>query len=302
MDARGEEILFRPMRPADVPAAEEVKTAAFRVVDEAATPRGLPLPEPRTPGPASSWRARTEHLLGTDPAGCWVAALGDEVVGFATSLVRDSTWILATYAVRPGWQGHGVGTALLAAAEQHGRHCLRAMLSSSSDPAAVRRYRLSGFALHPQMYLRGRVDRAAIPAETGARLREGAGADLDLCDSVDRRVRDAAHGPDHRLLAAGGRLLVAPGTGGTRGQGYAWLDQQGQPVLLAATDRRTAASLLWAALADAPEDALVPHVTAANQWALDVGLAARLEVRTEGYLALRGMRPPTPYVHHGALL
>ena len=46
----------------------------------------------------------------------------------------------------------------------------------------------------------------------------------------------------------------------------------------------------------------VAHVTAANQWALDVGLAARLELHQEGYLGLRGMKPPAPYVHNGALL
>ena len=43
-------------------------------------------------------------------------------------------------------------------------------------------------------------------------------------------------------------------------------------------------------------------MTAANQWAVDVGLAARLALSTRGYLALRGMKPPTPYLHHGALL
>ena len=71
---------------------------------------------------------------------------------------------------------------------------------------------------------------------------------------------------------------------------------------LAATDRRTAARLLWAALLTATGDAEVPHVTGANQWALQVGLAAGLTVRTEGYLGVRGMKPPTPYLHNGALL
>jgi hypothetical protein len=33
-----------------------------------------------------------------------------------------------------------------------------------------------------------------------------------------------------------------------------------------------------------------------------VGLAARLELQQEGFLGLRGMTPPTPYVHNGALL
>ena len=40
----------------------------------------------------------------------------------------------------------------------------------------------------------------------------------------------------------------------------------------------------------------VGHVTPANEWAVDVGLAARLSVTTRGYLALRGMKPPTPYL------
>ena len=46
----------------------------------------------------------------------------------------------------------------------------------------------------------------------------------------------------------------------------------------------------------------MPHVTSANQWVLDVGFAARLELHQEGYLGLRGMKPPAPYVHNGALL
>ena len=32
------------------------------------------------------------------------------------------------------------------------------------------------------------------------------------------------------------------------------------------------------------------------------GLAARLDLHQEGYLGLRGMRPPAPYLHHGSLL
>ena len=43
-------------------------------------------------------------------------------------------------------------------------------------------------------------------------------------------------------------------------------------------------------------------MTAANEWAIDVGLAARLDLVQNGYLALRNMRPPAPYLHHGSLL
>ena len=95
------------------------------------------------------------------------------------------------------------------------------------------------------------------------------------------------------------RLLVSDTT---TGSGYAYLDERGRLALLAASNRRTACRLMWAALAEGPEVATVPHLTGANQWALDVGFAARLELHSEGYLALHGMKPPSPYVHNGALL
>jgi hypothetical protein len=222
------------------------------------------------------------------------------MVGFATSIRRDLTWILATYAVLPGRQGAGIGRPLLDAALTHAQLCLRGMVASSDDPRAFRRYRAAGFTLHPQLMLYGRVDRSALPVVE--HVRDGTEADFELMDSVDRRVRDAAHGVDHPVLrAAADRLLVVDRS---TGSGYAYVDDRGQVALLAATDRRTATTLLWEALAGAPADQAVrlTHLTTANEWAIDVGLAARLSVRTRGYLALRGMKPPAPYVHHGALL
>jgi len=75
-------------------------------------------------------------------------------------------------------------------------------------------------------------------------------------------------------------------------------------VLVAATNRRTASGLMWEALASSTPGAQVSvhHVTAANGWALDVGLAARMAIYTNGYLCLRRMKPPAPYLHHGSLL
>jgi hypothetical protein len=88
------------------------------------------------------------------------------------------------------------------------------------------------------------------------------------------------------------------------GSGYAYVLEGGGAYLLAATSRRAATDLLWESLAASSPDqpVSVAHVTAANQWALDVGMAARLEVRTEGYLGLRGMKPPAPYLHSGYFL
>jgi len=284
------------MRPEDVPDAERLSDEGFYQLDVRTSPADWPAPARRTADHSAGWIRRTEHFLVTDPGGCWVVEDGSGMLGFATSIRRELMWCLATYVVRPGLQGQGIGRPLLEAALTHSRGCLRGMLSASSDPKAVRRYRSAGFDLHPQMFLTGVVDRSAIPVVD--RVREGSVSDVDLMDSLDRRARGAAHGPDHELLLASFRLLVSDTS---TGSGYVYTSP-GRVQLLAADNRRTAQRLLWAALADMDGQALVPHVTAANHWAIDVGLAARLDLQQSGYLGLRGMKPPAPYVHHGAVL
>ena len=291
------EVTIRPMRDEDVPTAERLSAESFHELDPRTSRRAGPEPQLRSPARSAAWTLRTRHLLETDPGGCWVADDGSQMIGMATSFVRDTTWCLATYAVLPGLQGRGLGRALLDAALHHGRGCLRGMLSSSSDPKAVRRYRLAGFSLHPQMHLAGTVDRSAIPVVD--KVREGSAGDTDLMDSIDRQVRGAAHGVDHPLMQHLWRPIVSDTT---TGSGYAYLAPDGTLMLLAATNRTAATRLLWTAIADGGPEQTVPHLTVANEWAIDVGLAARLELHQEGYLGLRGMAPPSPYVHNGALL
>ena len=131
--------------------------------------------------------------------------------------------------------------------------------------------------------MRGDVSARPQPAE---RLRQNAALPL-------RR--------DHEVLLRQYTLVVSDSH---TGSGYVYLDAFGSPQLLAATSRRTATALLWEALAasDPQVNVDIAHVTAANSWAVDVGMAARLELYTAGYLALRGMKPPAPYLHHGSLL
>lgn len=285
------------MRHGDVAAAESLSAQAFsalalrRAADEA--------PRRSDPRRAEAWQRRTRHLLATDPQGCWVVERDDVILGFATSLVRERTWILASYAVRPGLQGQGLGTQLLTAAAQHGRGCLRGMLNSSTDPAALRRYRAAGFRLYPQLVLSGPIERRLLPPVR--HVRDGSDSDFDLMDSLDRRIRGSAHGPDHQLLIEQLRLLV---TDRPAASGYAYVDRAGAPVLLAATHRKAAAALMWTALAESdPETSLeVRCVSAANDWALDVALAARLSIGQRGFLGLRGMREPAPYLPHPSLL
>jgi GNAT superfamily N-acetyltransferase len=289
--------VIRPMRPEDVPAAERVSDEGFYELDVRTRRADAPAPSRRTDAHRAAWLERTHHLVRHDPGGCWVAEDDSGIVGMATSLRRETLWCLATYAVLPGLQGRGIGKPLLTAAMAHGRGCTRAMLSASEDTKAVRVYRQAGFDLHPQMYLTGTVDRSALPVVE--KVREGGPGDVDLMDSLDRATRGAAHGVDHGLLLATCRLLVSDTS---TGSGYVYVEPRGHPAALAASNRRTATRLLWAFLAEAPPEASIPHVTGANQWVLDVGLAAGLRLHQSGYLGLRGMKPPAPYLHHGALL
>ena len=287
------------MLPEDVPAAEELSHEAYTEAERYEPPTEQ-APSPRhSPVRASLWIARTSHLLATDPGGCWVAEHGDRLAGFAVSIRRDLLWVLASYAVRPGLQGQGIGRPLLDAALSYSRGCLRGMFASSSDPKAFRRYRRAGFSLHPELHLAGVPDRSVLPVVE--HVREGTPGDFALMDSLDRQRRDAAHGPDHELLASLHRLVV---TDHRTGSGYAYVHESGAPLLLAASNRRAASRLLWEALASVPAGARVEvaHVTTANEWAVDIGLEARLSVSTRGYLALRGMRLPAPYLPHSSLL
>ncbi|WP_235737341.1 GNAT family N-acetyltransferase [Nocardioides alcanivorans] len=290
------DVVLRPMRPEDLPEVVTLRNEGFLELDRRTLPRSAPEPQPAGDDDNRNWTERTGFVLHHDPRGCWVAEADDQLLGFATSSVRELTWMLHTFVVLPRAQGRGIGRALLEAAMAHGEGCLRGMLSASLDPAAARRYRLAGFSLHPQMMLTGSLDRALLPVVE--KVREGTPADIDLMNSIDRQLRGSAHGVDHEWLTTHARLVVSDTT---TGSGYAYLHPAGGAQLLAATNRRTAARLLWECLAATPHGRSLTqaHVTAANEWAIDVGVAARLALAPAGYLALRGMKPPAPYLHHG---
>ncbi len=291
--------LVRPMRLDDVPDVERLTADGFYDVDVRTHRTDWPEPRRRSEARAETWRDRARHMLATDPGGCFVAEDDTGLIGAVIALRRELTWLLSTYAVRPGLQGRGVGRQLLLAALEHGRGCLRGLISASHDQGAVRRYHAAGFTLHPMMFLRGPVPRDVLPVVE--RVREGSAGDIELMDSVDRRVRDAAHGVDHEFLLRTHRLVVVDRS---TGQGYAYVEHGGGAHLLAATNRRTATDLLWECLAAAApgDQSGIGHVTAANPWAVDVGMAARMELHTSGYLATRGMKPPAPYLPSGHFL
>lgn len=287
------------MLVSDVDEVELLTRHGFHDLDVRTARANWPAPTLRSEPRAELWRARARHMMHTDPGGCFVAEDTSGLIGGAIALRRDLMWILSTYVVKPGLQGRGVGRQLLRAGLDHGRSCLRGLISASEDQAAVRRYHAAGFAMHPMMLLRGAVAREVLPVVE--RVREGSAGDIDLMNSVDRQVRDAAHGVDHEWLISNHRLVVVDRA---TGSGYAYVEPGGGAHLLAATNRRTATELLWEALAaSSPETpTAIGHVSAANPWAIDVGMTARMELHIAGYLGVRGMKPPTPYLPSGHFL
>lgn len=231
-----------------------------------------------------------EHLMRQDARGCWVADADGDVAGVALSTRRDLLWCLSALAVAP--PATAVAPTLLEAALSYSRGCLRGMAVLPDDPATARWVRMAGFVLHPAMRLSGRVDRSALPIVDG--VRDGTDADHALVDSVDRQVRGAARGPDHMALSANSSLLVCDLT---TGSGYAY-HRAGSPVALGATTREVGRRLLWTVLGGSTpaRPVEVSWLTAEQDWAVDVGLAAGLGVHAGGFVALRHMRPPTPYL------
>lgn len=287
-------MILRPVRDdeEDADVVRDITEAAF------GAPRALRGGQPPRNGPRPAEareRGRTRHLARTDPEGCWIAqddATGP--VGVVLSSRREGTFALSLLAVTPEAQGKGVGKALMARALLYGRACLRGVICGSRDPVAARTYRRAAFTLHPAMRLTGVVDPAGLAPLDGA-VHEGTARHRDLMDSVDRRARGGAHGADHEELSRHFGLLVADDLAGS---GYCYVDDRGGVETLAATSRRLATRLLTAALLTAPEgrQARVTCLTAEQEWAVDVGIAAGLEIANAGYLCLRGMRPPNPFI------
>jgi GNAT superfamily N-acetyltransferase len=268
----------RPMAEDDVAIGEAIW---FDAINTMRASRGLPV-ETRHEDNAARTRARLAHILATDPGGSWVAEDDDgRVVGLTQAFVREDLFVLSLLGVSPRSQERGTGKLLLDAAFQ--------------DPRAMRRYSQAGFDLHPCVAGRGRVDQRGLgPTDE---VGEGSANDLGLAAELDRRLRRGPHGPDlDMLLGQGCRLLVLDD------RGYA-LARGGEPVFLAARDDDAAAQLLTACLRLAGPDEVVTvnWITAPQQWAVRVAVAAGLALHPVGPLMTRGLPgPPRPYLPSGA--
>lgn len=288
-------VTIRPLTEGDIDAARAVQVSAFDAKDRAS---GHHVAE-ATPAVVERQRGRFRHFLTHDPQGSWVATLDGLVVGTALALRRESYWGLSLLAVDPSVQSNGIGHRLLDATLHYADGVDVAIILSSSDPRAIRRYALAGFDLHPQVRATGVLDRAVLP-RADRRVRDGDASRADWADDLDRAVRGAARGPDHTVLSGMAQMYVVDDAGG---RGYAYLRTDGRIVTVAATDDETATALLWQCLAaEMDGERTIDHVNGRQQWAVRVALAARLTIQPSGPVFWRGRTPPASYLPDGAYL
>lgn len=289
-------IELRPLAPEDVPAADEMAFASLRecarVYEHASD-----FPE-RTPELVERGRRRIQHLQATDPAGAWVAVDGSDVVGVALSLRREAMWFLSLLAVDTSRQAAGIGARLLDASLRTSTGAGASWILATIDPKALRRYALAGFAPHAGFAATGALDRSLLPAGLGVRDGDLA-ADGELVEDVVTSLRGAPYGPDIEAITRYECALVVAESGGDRG--FCWLSARGV-FTLGATSDALARRLLWEALARATTpEVTVDWLTADQQWAVDVALAARLSLRPGGASCRRTTAGPlTPYLPSGA--
>ena len=281
------------MTAADAALVDALSHEAFEDLGQR---RGRP-GGPRSEGDKARNLARIEHVLVTDPEGCWVAERDGEVVAGTIALRREGIWGLSLLAVAPEHQSSGAGRLLIERALAYEEGTRGGIILSSDDHRAIRTYARAGFALLPCLGGIGSVKRAAIPALRGVRV--GDDADLELVAAIDRELRGGAHGPDIGVMRAhGGELLVVPE------RGYA-LHRGGTPLLLGARDEETARALLWACLAGSEPGAEVVcmFLTAQQAWAWDVLVGARLEIWPSGPVCVKGeLGTLAPYIPNGSYL
>jgi predicted N-acetyltransferase YhbS len=281
---------IRPMTLGDAVGVAAVVDAGLAQFDHRAGRE----PQTRSDEQREYFLSGMRRFVERDPDGAWVAADGGRVVGMVAAIRRGSFWGLSMLFVDPAWQSQGVGRRLLDAGLACAQGAEVRMILTSSDPRALRRYSLAGLDIHPTVEARGTVDRSAIPDRLDGR--SGDASDLDLVASVDAGLRGSRAEDVEYMLGVGATMHVLD-----RGAARGYVVHRGRRLtMLGATDDATASVLLWRFLAEAGEQAEIWGLTARQNWAVKVALAARLEVVAAGPLFLAGRdQPPGPWLPSG---
>lgn len=281
---------IRPMTLADLDGV----VAVVRAANDDADARAGREPVTYSEAQRNQFRSGMRRFVERDGPGAWVAVDGESVVGMAEAIRRDSFWGLAMLFVDPARQNQGLGRRLLDAALISAAGADVRMILTSPDPRALRRYSMAGFAIHPAVEAGGRIDRSAIPTDLPGR--SGSADDLALVSDVDAALRGSRAEDVGYLLGDGAAIEVIDSPAG---RGFA-VYRPRRLLMLGATDDATAAQVLRRVLREAGDDIEIGGLTAGQNWAVKVALAARLRVVAAGPLFVQGRpQPPGPWIASG---
>lgn len=282
---------IRPMTSDDIEGVADVVGAANDKADREAGEE----PTVHTDEQRRQFRVGMRRFITEDPGGSWVAVDDGRVVGMAEAIRRDGFWGLSMLFVHPESQSRGVGRELMTRVLDYADGAEVRMIMSSPDPRALRRYALAGLHIHPAAEASGPIDRSAIPANL--RGRDGTPEDLDLVPEVDKALLGRSRRDDVAFVVSNGGVLDVIDDGD--GRGFVVL-RNSHVTILGATDEDTATMLLWRALAKSEGKASAYCLTAAQDWAVKVCVAARMKLATAGGLFMSGMdQPPGPWIPSG---
>jgi GNAT superfamily N-acetyltransferase len=240
----------------------------------------------------STWRESFEIVLSrickSDPEGCWLALLNDEIVGLAVSIRRANFWGLSFLYVAPTWRGRGVGRMLVDACADYSENSDYGMIVSSPDPRAMYRYLKLGFIPRPSVSAIGSLRRQKFVSHSA--VRSAGDSSLDLVEWIDLQVRGVSRASDIKsLMETGAELLILD----TRSERGYVVHRHGEPIMdansiiLGATSQSACQALLWESLGRLKTIAM-HGLTSQQGWAIDIASEAGLDVRPVGPVFTRG--------------
>jgi GNAT superfamily N-acetyltransferase len=193
---------------------------------------------------ARTWTLRQsmyEHLAVTADQ-FWLARRGDEVVGFARSIVRDGLRLLTEFFVLPNQQSSGLGRALLARALP-AQETERRWLLATGDLRAQALYLKHGLYPHFPVYYLWRQPRQPAPLESDLVIEAvtPAAETVQAMGDIDARLLDFRRDVDHHWLMSDRQAYLYYRAGQPVGYGYvghasgpfALLDTADFPAVLA---------------------------------------------------------------------
>jgi hypothetical protein len=169
---------------------------------------------------------------------------------------------------------------------------------STDDPRAMRLYWQAGFALYPTLLASGQLRRKRLPA-LDPQITEVTVDEIAQLAPISVALRGGPHTEELKMMAGAVARIFR-----LADRGFVVASINHEVWRLAALDTESAQALLWRGLRCAGEDGpvRVRYVSGTNQWAVDVLMAAGLDLIADGAVAVVGTPGPLcPYIPSGPL-